>query len=260
MKAFIINMPHSIKRREFMEKQMKDLGIPYEIVSATVGKDLTDEEFRAIHDESISFANEKVTSLLYRGFDMSKTQVACAHSHARVYKMIKEQNLDMALVLEDDVVLSPTIAKLLSDKAFLQSEQFDWLHLDYQPVGLPFLITWTKNTWHNIKRKPIFTLYALLKFPYILVLSIYEKLREVVYKNNPHIVVFGRPLYLASAYVITKAGVDKVMPLTTPIRYPADTLPNQGRVQANLRMRVLCPLMSYQDAANFGTNIEYLKS
>ncbi len=259
MKAFIINMPHSTKRREFMEKQMKDLDILYEIVPGTVGKDLTDEEFKALHDESISFANEKVTSLLYRGFEMSKTQVACAHSHARVYKMIQEQGLDMALVLEDDVVLSPTIAKLLSDEKFLKSEPFDWLHLDYQPVGLPFLKTWIKNTWHNIKRKPIFLLYALLKFPYILTLSIYEKLREVIYKNNPHIVIFGRPLYLASAYVITREGAHKVLPLTTPIRYPADTLPNQGRTQVGLRMRVLCPLMSYQDAENFETNIHYLQ-
>lgn len=252
-------MPHSTERRAFMEKQMRDLGIPYEIVPGTVGKNLSDAELRSLHDESIAFANEKVTKVLYRGFDMSKTQVACAHSHSRVYRMIQEQGLDMALVLEDDVVLSPKIAKLLSDTKFLSSKPFDWLHLDYQPVGLPFLKTWLKNTWHNIKRKPIFFFYALLKSPYIFTLTVYEKLRETLYKNNPHIVTFGRPLYLASAYVITQNGVEKVLPLVSPIRYPADTLPNQARIQTGLRMRVLCPLMSYQDAKNFGTNIEYIE-
>lgn len=251
MKAFIINMPHSHKRRSFMEDQMKKLHIPYEIVEGTVGKDLTDEEMNAIYSEKMTLA--------YNGLQMSKTQVACAYSHSRVYKKIKEQHLSMALVLEDDVVLNPHIAKLLKDENFLRSTAFDWLHLDYQPVGLPFLKTWLKNSWFNTKRDPFFFFYALAKFPYITTLAMYEKVREILYKNNPHIVIFARPLYLASAYVITSKGVDKVLPLTEPIRYPADTLPNQGRIKAGLRMRALCPLMSYQDAQNFGTNIEYIE-
>ena len=65
------------------------------------------------------------------------------------------------------------------------------------------------------------------------------------------IVNFYRPLYLASAYIITKEGAEKLLKINTPISLTADRLPNYARAN----MRAVSPLITEQQREIFDSNI-----
>jgi hypothetical protein len=66
--------------------------------------------------------------------------------------------------------------------------------------------------------------------------------------------IFWRPLYHASAYLLTEEGAKKMLSLTYPIRFSADRLPNQARIRTGLRLRGYVPLMVRQNKS-FESNI-----
>ena len=77
------------------------------------------------------------------------------------------------------------------------------------------------------------------------------------------IVSFYRPLYLASAYIITKEGAEKLLKINTPIFLTADRLPNYARGKDNkhesknkkFKMKAISPLITEQQREIFDSNI-----
>lgn len=246
IRTFVINLARNPERRVFMEKQLNSLGIPHEFIQATDGNDLNEVDFERIYN--------KKKSLHYLNTPLKKSEVGCAHSHARIYKKIVNENIDYALILEDDIVLDKRILQILTDEA-LRKEAFDWLQINYTPVGLAFFVEWIRASLHYAKKHPRSILYNLLKLPYIAWLCLYEGLRERVLHKNPSIVRFSRPLYLAGAYVITQEGAKKLLPLCEPIRFAADMLPNKARILSGLTMRGVSPLLAQQETRAFTSNM-----
>lgn len=239
MKVFVINLKRSPERRAFMKKQLDALGMDYEFIEATDGKELSDEEIKNIYDEE--------ASLKFLRVPLTRGEIGCAHSHIKTYQKIVNDNLDYALVLEDDSILEPSLFSLLKNNEFVSQSHFDWLQIDYARVGWPFFSGWLRGAWIYTKQRPTFALYTLLKLPYISVICIYEWLREKFNRNNPAIVSFGRPIYLASAYLITNAGAKKLIKLGTPIRFAADMLPNKARILTNFKLKAISPPLAHQD-------------
>jgi GR25 family glycosyltransferase involved in LPS biosynthesis len=249
MHVFVINLEKDTERRVFMEKQLQSLGLSYEIVSATNGYNLSDAEIQKVYDSQAAFAAH--------GHHLSKTQVACADSHRRIYEIIKSRNLPWALILEDDVLLDTRVVSVANDE-FVRNSNVEWLQIDYLPFNTSFLSGWWQATKVRVARQPLFIIYALLKLPFLLSWGIYEYTREHWAKNRtPRPALFPRPLYLASAYIITAAGVEKIQPLCTPIRYAADQIQNRARVQSGLRLRGIIPLLAQQDRTQFKSNLLY---
>ncbi len=235
--VFVINLKRSTERRTNIENQLQQLGLRYEIIDATDGSTLNTEELKDLYDQE--------ASLKYLKVPITKNEVACADSHLRIYEKMVREDIPYALVLEDDVALNKRITEVLSS-AFLTKHTFDWLQIDYARVGWPFLQSWLKASWHNIKRRPTFIFYAFIKLPFIVSLSIFEKIRELS-SNNTRVVKFARPLYLASAYVVTNEGARKLLRTGRPIRFAADMLPNKTRLEERLIMKAVCPPLAHQD-------------
>lgn len=229
-----------------MERQLQTLGIEYEFIAATDGKELPDSAISALYDVK--------RSLTYIKEPLRKSEIACAHSHTIAYKKILEEKLPYALVLEDDVILDDRILGVL-DENFLKKTTFDWLQLDYPSVGWPFLKEWIRGSLFYTKKNPLFFIYAIIKFPYIFLLSLYESWREYFYRNDPHIVTFARPLYFASAYIVTPSGIHKLLSLSEPILFAADMLPNKARLLKGLKMRAVVPQLVRQDRDTFVSNL-----
>jgi len=82
-------MERSVGRREVIEKQLKKLGLDYEIVSAVDGRQMNEEEL------------ERITA---RKGDFMKSQAGCMLSHLKVYERMQNEPDEYALVLEDDVI------------------------------------------------------------------------------------------------------------------------------------------------------------
>lgn len=249
MHVFVINLEKDTARKAFMEKQLKSLGLTYEFVPATNGHTLSNSEIQKMYDSHAAFATH--------GHDLSKTQIACADSHRRVYEIIKERKLPWALILEDDVHLDTRVVTVANDE-FVHESNAEWLQIDYLPFDTSFLSGWWNATKVRVARQPLFGIYALLKLPLLLILGAYEYVREQWAKHRtPSVALFPRPLYLASAYIITASGVEKILPLCTPIRYAADQVQNKARVQSGLRLRGIIPLLAKQDRTQFASNLLY---
>lgn len=106
MKAYIINLKHSIDRRIYMEEQCRKLPfLSIEYINAVDGRSMNTEE-RAIAFDEKEF--EKRYSVKVR-----PGEIGCTLSHQKCYKKIVEERLPYALILEDDISLSVDIKAAL---------------------------------------------------------------------------------------------------------------------------------------------------
>jgi glycosyl transferase, family 25 len=108
MRAYVINLPSSSRRRQLMEDQLHHTGLLYEFVAAVDGKRLPAAERATLIDE------QQVARA--PGW-LSPGAIGCTLSHWHVYRRIAEHDDDVALVLEDDAVLSSELGGLTARAA-----------------------------------------------------------------------------------------------------------------------------------------------
>jgi glycosyl transferase, family 25 len=93
MHAYVINLARSRDRRAYITSHLNKIGIGYELVTAIDGRDLD------LADPSMVAPSFRSYAALPAG------SAGAAMSHITVYRKIIEDELDMALVLEDDVIV-----------------------------------------------------------------------------------------------------------------------------------------------------------
>lgn len=97
MKAYVINLDKNTERMAAIDAQLKRLGILYERIPAVYGKALSKAERRK---QFASFRSYCATG--YRLYD---GEIGCALSHVAIYKKMMAEAIELALILEDDVVV-----------------------------------------------------------------------------------------------------------------------------------------------------------
>lgn len=105
MHIFVINLLEDTVRRASIEKQLRELGMSYEIFPGLSGKSLSPAE-KAQHYYGKWFMRNV-------GRPAMPGELGCALSHIAIYRIIIERNLPYALILEDDAWLNPNIPYLL---------------------------------------------------------------------------------------------------------------------------------------------------
>ncbi|WP_130835226.1 glycosyltransferase family 25 protein [[Erwinia] mediterraneensis] len=108
MKIFIISLAHSFERRSAMQAQCEMLGLSYEIIDAVNGKDFSKEEVK------------KHTRL--NNYAFLPGEIGCSLSHIYIYKKMLTDNIEEALVLEDDVLLPDNLPNILEKVSIAQEE------------------------------------------------------------------------------------------------------------------------------------------
>lgn len=106
MKVFVLNLDRDRERLEAVDKQLRRLGVEYERIPAVYGKSLSTAE-----------KNSKVNRFRWWcavGRPITDGELGCALSHATAYRKIVKEELPMACVLEDDVVLDDRIPLVLN--------------------------------------------------------------------------------------------------------------------------------------------------
>lgn len=101
MKIFVVNLARSIERRSRLEKRLAELNITAEFINAVDGATLTVEELK-----------EHVRSLNYA---FLCGEIGCAMSHQSIYRKMIQENIESALVLEDDVHLPDDLIDILEN-------------------------------------------------------------------------------------------------------------------------------------------------
>ena len=234
---FVINLPKDTDRRAFMENQLNRLSLQYKIIEGRYGK-----------DNDVILACDDVLAVKEHGKVLTTGEKGCAFSHRSIYEVMEKEHIPQAIILEDDVVLPENFVTIISniiDKRYM----FDWLSFDYPKIGAPFVKAWSIASYKMIKKNKLFFFYALIKFPLIIMMSLFELVRNVIavhlsWYRGPKI--FYRPLYNAGAYMITLEGVKKLKPLLYPLRFSADRTPNYARMKKNFIMRWYVPRIVHQ--------------
>lgn len=114
MKTYLVNLDKNPDRLAFMDGQLRRLGIEYERIPAIYGKALTTSE-RKTHLASFR-------ARLTKGAPLSDGELGCALSHIAVYCKMISTGCPVALVLEDDVLLSSDFHKAVINAASFINE------------------------------------------------------------------------------------------------------------------------------------------
>src|SRR5258708_35568974 len=104
MHAYVIKLIGSSDRRAYITAQLGKTQLNYEIVNAVDGRDL-------------DLSDTRVVDQVFAATSVAQSHpgvVGCALSHVEVYRRILDDGLEIACVLEDDVVL-PTDLGILTD-------------------------------------------------------------------------------------------------------------------------------------------------
>lgn len=112
---FVINLEHDVVRRAHMASQCARLGLAVEFVPAVNGRQLSDTD-RAAYDRD--------KTLRVYGVEMLDTEIGCYLSHYRLYQRMVREDIPVALILEDDVELSPAFPRIVQD--LLADPQPEW--------------------------------------------------------------------------------------------------------------------------------------
>ena len=97
---FIINLPASTDRLDFMQSQLRSINTQFTIIEAVDGSKFDNAELSTVK-KAVSYA-------------ITKGEVGCALSHLKAYEKLTESDYDMALILEDDVIVPSDIDMHLS--------------------------------------------------------------------------------------------------------------------------------------------------
>jgi len=177
MKIFVINLEKDIKRRESILAQMERLSISFEFFKGYYAKEMSKEEISKHYDKKKTYRNLCL--------ELVPAQIGCALSHVMLYKRIIDQNIDVACVFEDDVILPDGIMDSLN-----------------------FIIAKMSKT-----------------IPQIFLLSPVETNGIVEYQSEHFSIEKYKNGFFTSAYVLNKAAAKSLLKNLYPISNVADCWP-----------------------------------
>jgi len=123
--VFVINLERSPHRREYMINYLKGHGVVARIFPAVDGSkiDVAEVQRQGIYDDAL--AHQKFSRSL------SKNEIACTLSHLNIHRMMIENDIAMAMVLEDDAMFAPEISNKLRNALAEAPEDWDLLQLSH---------------------------------------------------------------------------------------------------------------------------------
>lgn len=173
---WVISLARSSERRAFMTGQLESLGLPFEIVPAVEGRGLSTAELAAVYNPEL--ARQSL------GRELAPGEIGCALSHLRLFQRMVDENLDLALILEDDAILLPGLPEVLSRHQKL-------------PAGWELVLLYhSEGKYSYWQRKA---------------LSSDQTIRR-----------FVRPPYGTVGYLVTQAAARKILARAYPLHIPID--------------------------------------
>lgn len=168
---FVINLERSTARKDTMKRQLDRLHLPHVFFPAVDGQTLSESDLRC-------YARRR-RRLLF-GKDLSRNELGCLLSHRAIYRKMIDENIPVAIVLEDDAILSDDFEMVL--RALLKKP----LHWDM----IRFLSR-AKNYRQGRDLGPLVGKYRLMRprgipggaYAYMLTLHAAKTLNDNMHKN-----------------------------------------------------------------------------
>ena len=129
MKIFVVSLKRSERRRQFMLEQLNKFNLDYEIFDAI--------DYQSVSENDIAQYRSKIDY-----WQTVRRSIVCATlSHYLVIKKIIDQNLNCALILEDDALLPINIKDILSDieRVIKKNEIISLYYAGFHPLKLSLI-------------------------------------------------------------------------------------------------------------------------
>lgn len=207
IKIFIVNLKRRPDRRRVIETRLKNLSLTnYEIIDAVDGKELPEDLTNIYDDKSAIKLHRK----------LQNSEIGCALSHIEIAKKVIEQNLDYAIILEDDA--EPT----LQFKHFLKNFKLKPNKFDFLMFGC-----FSSNEWFNGKLKTKNSPYTIAEKRSVVYLDEIEHTVGDVTIHKPHYPTQTIDFVNAThAYMISKCGAKFLLKHNYPVKLEADNVWN----------------------------------
>lgn len=197
MHAYVINLLRSPQRREHMQTQLAKTGISYEFVVAIDGSTLTLD------------GNDLIHPSLYSVPWLRPDVIGNALSHLHVYQKMLDEGREHALVLEDDVDLSPGLAAVLD--------------------SLPVHLTGAEVALLN------YDSFETLKMSRV-------GMRKLSSGQDLLLPIDASKLHSAAAYVVTQSACKRILANVPPIRARSDDWGDHYKLGYLDRVRCVYPM------------------
>ena len=197
-KIFVINMDKSADRLAFVKGQLDGLSIGFERIAGVDAASLSEADIAKVYSPEIN--RKCYVRPLHRG------QIACYLAHMKAWRAIVEQNLDYAVILEDDVYIYDAFVGALSA---LESSYPNWDFVRLEENSKP------KKIFSERKITPSASL--------------------AVYINTP-----GG----ATSYALTAAAAKKMLASLIPFGMPVD-IQQQYLYRLGIKVECLRPPSTY---------------
>lgn len=163
---FVISLERAVDRRAHIKQLMDGFGMPFEFIRATDGTFFTENEY-ALYSKS------ETIKLL--GYELTANELACAISHIRVYEKMVLENIEQAIIFEDDAMFDEKFVETLKN---LEKFPKDWGLINFSSATYTYPTTIEVIPGHFVSefRKPV-------KFcvGYMMNLNAAKKLLELAY-------------------------------------------------------------------------------
>lgn len=181
MKVFVLHLERSTDRKKHMMEEVKKHHLDYEIFPAFDCLGLTDEDLSEFCDmETV----KRLSNYLTPGM------VCASKSHYLIYQKIIEENLDCALIVEDDVVFDRNIISVLDNIE---------KNINPNEVILLHYMSWEPLTLLNERSVPVSDIF-----------TIYESKENFPFVNS------------AAGYIVTKDAAKTLSEYVMPIKNGTD--------------------------------------
>lgn len=117
--VFVVSLASASDRRRRISEHLKSIGVDFRLIDAVDGRKMPATQLK---------------ELVAEGRNYQPGVIGCYLSHLMAYKAISDENIEAALVLEDDARLHPDTAAWL--RAGLRSTDFDYCFLDCDPHNI----------------------------------------------------------------------------------------------------------------------------
>ncbi|MBU2571536.1 MAG: glycosyltransferase family 25 protein [Gammaproteobacteria bacterium] len=186
--VFVISLARAPSRRLAITQHLSELNVKYRLIDAVDGEAMSENDINAIVAKNIK---------LPRG------AVGCYLSHIQAYKIMEQENIPVALVLEDDARLNPNIVKLLTEGLLFSN--WDYCFLDCMDFNRNGPVFYDADSGQNLGAG--FIAYELSGGPkalhaYMITLEAAKKRLEIAYPLVKPIDIYDHLPYPIKFYAI----------------------------------------------------------
>ncbi len=134
--VYVINLTRSVLRKKHITGQLKNADVPFKIIDAVDGAELSDQEIRNNPDFGL-WKNGSRTRYLFKG------EIGCVSSHFKIYQKMIKENIDMVCILEDDIEVNSEFKYFLNYEN-LKAVDWDLFYLGHHSQYSK-KAAWSKN-------------------------------------------------------------------------------------------------------------------